>query len=482
MQPLKTVTSIVTVLALACTLLAPGAARAQLDIQETGFTVTDLGSSNGAKGVECSPGGIWGDFIYIADSIGDRVERVDFSDNMFLFSTLAPGAFPVGMAFGPGPGSNFGDFLYVACYGIHEVVKITPTGTASTFAAISAPSDCKFDPSGAYGNDMFVAQAYSGPIYKVDEFGTATTWSTVPSLYMRFGPGGAWGTGMYATSQSAVGIVTIDAAGVPTNFATGFTNPEGFDWAYGTGFDGDMFAPDVTAGQIWRIQSDGTKTLWATLPQAADVAFCNGALYIVTFHTGECYKVEPETPVAVTFADVHARVENETVRVTWDVFADEELQGFVVYRNDGDSDAAPNIVSGLLDTDQHEFVDHGVVPGSTYRYVVGALTPDGREISSAPMTVTLAGVSFAVSNYPNPFNPTTTIEYSLPEAAFVTLSIYDGKGRLVVDLEKGARPVGTHTATWNGLDARGSRVASGVYFYRLTAGNQSMTRKLVLLK
>ncbi len=478
MHPLRIATSIV--LALACTFIVP-AAHAQLTLNESGFDVTDLGSSTGAKGVECSPGGIWGDYIYIADSVGDKIERIDFADNMTIFATLDPNSFPVGMTWGPGPGSNFGDFMFVAAYSGNKVLKITSTGTGSTFITISLPSDCVFDPSGAYGNDMFVVTAYSGPIYKVDEFGTPTVWSAVPGLYMKFGPGGAWGSGMYATSQSAIGIVTVDAAGVATNFSTGFTNPEGFDWATGTGFGGDMFVPDVTTGEIWRVDDTGTRTLWATLPSAADVAFCNGALYIVSFHNGECYKVEPETPVAVTFAGIEARTLSNAVRVTWDVYADEEILGYVVYREDLATQVSD--ASETLTPDTREYLDNAVSPGARYRYTVGARMPDGREIVSRPAMVSVASLALTMSqNYPNPFNPTTTIEYVLPEAAAVTLSVYDGKGRLVADLENATRPAGTHTVSWNGRDAKGVTVASGIYFYRLTTGNRTLTRKLVLLK
>lgn len=62
------------------------------------------------------------------------------------------------------------------------------------------------------------------------------------------------------------------------------------------------------------------------------------------------------------------------------------------------------------------------------------------------------------------------------------MSIYDGKGRLVVDLEEGVRSAGTHTASWDGRNNSGEPVASGTYFYRLTVGKETLTKKLILLK
>ena len=85
-------------------------------------------------------------------------------------------------------------------------------------------------------------------------------------------------------------------------------------------------------------------------------------------------------------------------------------------------------------------------------------------------------------NYPNPFNPTTTITYRLGEAADVTLGVYDVLGRRVRTLATGARAAGTHRVAWDGHDAAGAAVPSGLYFYRLDAGPFSQTRAMMLLK
>ena len=83
---------------------------------------------------------------------------------------------------------------------------------------------------------------------------------------------------------------------------------------------------------------------------------------------------------------------------------------------------------------------------------------------------------------PNPFNPTTTISFTLPERARVTLSIYDVEGRLVRTLLDEVVGEGYQERIWNGRDAGGTPVSSGVYFYRLTAGGKTLTKKMVLLK
>ncbi|MCK4549841.1 MAG: T9SS type A sorting domain-containing protein, partial [Candidatus Krumholzibacteria bacterium] len=85
-------------------------------------------------------------------------------------------------------------------------------------------------------------------------------------------------------------------------------------------------------------------------------------------------------------------------------------------------------------------------------------------------------------NYPNPFNPSTTIAFALPEAGHVDLRIYDIAGRLVRILLSERRDAGRHEVAWDGTDDKGSIVASGVYFYSLAGNDQIRTRKMVLLR
>lgn len=111
---------------------------------------------------------------------------------------------------------------------------------------------------------------------------------------------------------------------------------------------------------------------------------------------------------------------------------------------------------------------------------------DAREmnvtISSSKSSSTLPTEFALAQNRPNPFNPSTEISFSLPKPAEVTLSIYNILGESVATLAEGLRTAGTHAVTWDGRDKNGRVVASGVYFYRLDAGEFSATRKMLLLK
>ena len=91
-------------------------------------------------------------------------------------------------------------------------------------------------------------------------------------------------------------------------------------------------------------------------------------------------------------------------------------------------------------------------------------------------------VKLEASNYPNPFNPVTTISYSLPNESEISLTIYNIKGQKVKELIKGTQPAGDYNITWNGKDESSKDVTSGIYFYKLKTQQNEITRKMLLLK
>ncbi|MBF8294191.1 MAG: hypothetical protein HW389_736 [Bacteroidetes bacterium] len=90
---------------------------------------------------------------------------------------------------------------------------------------------------------------------------------------------------------------------------------------------------------------------------------------------------------------------------------------------------------------------------------------------------------FALSqNFPNPFNPSTQIRFTIPHEGQVKLSVFDLLGREAKVLYHGFLPAGEHTVAWDGRNASGESAPSGVYFYRLTHGDRQVTRKLLLIR
>lgn len=85
-------------------------------------------------------------------------------------------------------------------------------------------------------------------------------------------------------------------------------------------------------------------------------------------------------------------------------------------------------------------------------------------------------------NFPNPFNPSTTIRYQLPVAAQVTVALYNARGQRIRMLVNGRQPAGEHSVVWDGRDAQNQLVSSGIYVYTLQAENRRLSRKLILLR
>jgi hypothetical protein len=85
-------------------------------------------------------------------------------------------------------------------------------------------------------------------------------------------------------------------------------------------------------------------------------------------------------------------------------------------------------------------------------------------------------------NHPNPFNPTTTIEYRLPSEGFVSVDVLNVRGQIVRSLFEGRAPSGSHTLVWDGRDASGTAVPSGTYFYRVQGLGAAQSKKMILLK
>ena len=93
-----------------------------------------------------------------------------------------------------------------------------------------------------------------------------------------------------------------------------------------------------------------------------------------------------------------------------------------------------------------------------------------------------SGENLSIRSYPNPFNPETNIEYHLKSDAQVTIYIYDIQGKQVRSLGDNYQQAGTYTIRWDGLNESGTLVPSGVYFIRVSAGNETLNHRIVMMK
>jgi hypothetical protein len=153
-------------------------------------------------------------------------------------------------------------------------------------------------------------------------------------------------------------------------------------------------------------------------------------------------------------------------------FAVSDLDG--TYSINGLADGNYTLVSNTVSY-QDAQISNIIVDGESVQEVNLLLNPDGvTGIENNSLTVTQYELS---QNYPNPFNPSTTISYSLPTDGFVSLTIYNAIGQKVASLINGIVKAGSHQVTFNA-----STLSTGIYFYRLEAGNFVSTKKMILIK
>ncbi|MGC9364591.1 MAG: carboxypeptidase regulatory-like domain-containing protein [Fidelibacterota bacterium] len=179
---------------------------------------------------------------------------------------------------------------------------------------------------------------------------------------------------------------------------------------------------------------------------------------------------------------------SESISLQWDAVTSEKVKYYTIYRKTTSADF--ELVGYSTGT---EYVDDSAVLSETNTYVVTA-TDFGQNESAQSEPVTVNAIvaidqqaeiptEFALKpNYPNPFNPETTIEFALPKTSKVTLTIYNLTGQLVQQLVQDEFSAGYQKVVWDGKDYRGHAVGSGVYIYTLKAGDFHQTRKMILMR
>ena len=204
------------------------------------------------------------------------------------------------------------------------------------------------------------------------------------------------------------------------------------------------------------------------------------------------------TSLPVELTSFNALINENTVNLTWQTATEVNNYGFEVQRLAVGSQQSANAAAGSRTLNAGIWQKIGFVKGNgtsnsanTYsftdnnpnlsmktEYRLKQVNNDGTFKYSSILTVNLLPNKFELSqNYPNPFNPSTIIKYVIPQSEHVTLKVYDELGNEVRTLVNGNRSAGQYNVEFNG-----SNLASGIYFYKISAGNYSAVKKLMLLK
>ena len=141
-----------------------------------------------------------------------------------------------------------------------------------------------------------------------------------------------------------------------------------------------------------------------------------------------------------------------------------KIEYHIKYSQDNWSLSLQNGENFNLNGDGDLFLD-----GNVYNYFL-------KKISSIP------GSFAIVKSFPNPFNPVTTITYTIPEDSYIQLDVFSIKGELIQQLENSFKFQGNYTVSWDGKDMIGNSAGSGIYIGKLSTGKEIITHKMLLLK
>ena len=287
---------------------------------------------------------------------------------------------------------------------------------------------------------------------------------------------------------SQPGSLVIGADGSPKAFTVSHLNPGGFVHLHTTeGLTNDAVMFDVvsTAGMVPGIYVD------SLIVAVVDVTN-SPLLYTIFLNTESDTVTNGDNSLTVWPTELTFQAEfgsTDTLSAYIHIHSSNEPADYTAYAIGGSSSfiSVPDSLGTTPDSLLILVISEGWNPGFATDTVVVAVDGIG-EIESVVVALEIVSSgsnvvqALGLSNYPNPFNPSTEVIYTLPANAAVTLKVYNIIGREVNTLVEGVKPAGEHRIVWDGTDDSGVKVASGIYLYRLQAGATSLTKKMVLLR
>jgi len=341
-----------------------------------------------------------------------------------------------------------------------RIYRINMDGTSETFSTgLAGPIDMDFDDHGI----LYVTTFGNRGVYSVSPSGVATRIATVD-----FGPSGIvlnrptrdiyvshFGVQPYSGNT----VYRIDSSGAVTTFVQHNDLRSPVSLAIDDG--GNLYTPNIGDAKLFRIDPAGSLSLLVTLPTSpalyniGHIAFANGKLY-VTGNTGRHYLYEVD------------------LDGSYEIIAGTGVAG----SQDGEGLSAQfNGPNGIAASRNGDTLFISELNNPSNIRVVTFMDPTGvTEGPGTPRTFTL------LQNFPNPFNPSTMIFFTLLRSDQVRLSIHDIRGRAIRILADGILPPGQHRVDWDGADQNGVKVGSGTYFLSLETDGSVTTRKMLLVR
>lgn len=268
---------------------------------------------------------------------------------------------------------------------------------------------------------------------------------------------------------------TITNAGGLDVFVARFSGDGTHLWSAGYGGTFDQLGEAIAIDAAERIVPAGS--FFSTIDFGGGVLTSAGGTDVFLAQITD----EPPDPVFITAFE--ARALPSAIEVRWDLWSDEPLDGFTLYRGEGSEAPYDVVADGSASAGERVVTDRDVRAGASYRYVLVVHTSAGNDIRSQEISIRLpVALPTLTQNYPNPFSAVTQFEITVEEPGPVRVGVYDIAGRRVRLLDGGVREPGTYGLSWDGRDAAGALVASGVYFYRVENKIAVPARRMLLLR
>ena len=363
------------------------------------------------------------------------------------------------------------------------IYHTTDGGTTWSLIASGTTSNLRGVSFGDASNGWAVGDA--GTILVTTDGGGSWTSQTSGSGASLWDVSFADATHGWAVGQAGVVRVTTDGSSwsAQTSGVTGYLYGVHFlsdalnGWAVGAG--GNIIGT-TNGGSTWNPQtSPTTNNTYAVFFTDANNgwAVASGGVIIGTTNGG----------LPVELASFSASVVKNSVELSWKTSTEVNNYGFDVERSSSNQGWQKiGFVPGSGNSNSPKEYSYTDNPsgGTTFSYRLKQIDVDGsfKYYDAVTVNLTTPSEPQLLQNSPNPFNPSTTIKFYIPNTSDVTIRIYDMLGREVTTLINQQATAGYHVVYWNGKDSRGEAAASGVYLYRLTAGSFSETKKMNLLK
>jgi len=203
----------------------------------------------------------------------------------------------------------------------------------------------------------------------------------------------------------------------------------------------------------------------------------------------------------VELRDLKAEFLRNSVIISWKTESESENRGFEIYRSNSENGDYQLISSYVTSIDlkglgnstlgkEYTYIDELVIPKGKVFYKIADISSSNEKEFHGPVVINFKDYSQEITpdkigllpNYPNPFNPSTTIKYQISEIGFVDLAIYDIKGNLVKTLVSRKMVSGTYTQKWDATNMNGIQLPSGIYIVRLISNNVSITQRILLMR